>query len=100
MRVMFCFRNGEGGCGAWSFDKNEEICHLYNVNSCCGQFGKREPNPNFTSGYHCPVCWSTKNDCPCDEAERSNEPGDSKHNSGASPPNFVTSTVSIIKSNF
>ena len=31
-----------GECGSWSFDSSEGICYLHNVDSCCGQFGKRE----------------------------------------------------------
>ena len=31
-----------GECGSWSFDKSEGICYLHTVDSCCGQFGKRE----------------------------------------------------------
>ena len=33
-----------GQCGSWSFDKTEKICYLHSVDSCCGQFGKRERN--------------------------------------------------------
>jgi len=63
-----------GECGSWSFDNSEEICYLHSINSCCGQFGKREKNSDFTSGYNCQRCWSTKanTDCPCsreDEVE-------------------------------
>ena len=31
-----------GECGSWSFDSSEGICYLHTVDSCCGQFGKRE----------------------------------------------------------
>ena len=29
-------------CGAWSYDNFEGVCYLHTVDSCCGQFGKRE----------------------------------------------------------
>ena len=65
-------RNGKGGCGAWSYDKEEGDCFIHNVDACCGQFGKQEKNPNFTSGYSCNICWSTKRDtdCPCSADDR------------------------------
>lgn len=31
-----------GECGSWSFDSSEGICYIHTVDSCCGQFGKRE----------------------------------------------------------
>jgi len=72
-----------GECGSWSFDSSEEICYLHTVDSCCGQFGKRERNSSFTSGYTCQYCWSTKanTDCPCSLKERSEKPR-TRHASG------------------
>ena len=87
-------RTGKGGCGAWSYNKQEGVCFLHNVDSCCGQFGKRINNSQFISGYHCTVCWSTKQgtECPCDVEDRTQEPG-SAHSTGASKPLHLTPTV-------
>jgi len=73
----------KGQCGSWSFDKNEGICYLHSVDSCCGQFGKRERNSGFTSGYTCQYCWSTKanTDCPCSIKDRSQR-SEIAHSSG------------------
>merc|ERR1712066_55911 len=54
----------ETHCGAWSFDKDNQICYIHNVEACCGQLDKQKANPDFVSGYICPNCWSTRNDCP------------------------------------
>merc|ERR1711971_1192752 len=63
-------RNGEKRkCGAWSYDAANRICHLHNVKSCCGQRSKHEKNGAFISGYVCKACWSTYNDCPCNNSE-------------------------------
>ena len=35
-------------CGAWSYDNFEGVCYLHTVESCCGQFGKRETIPGKT----------------------------------------------------
>merc|ERR1712129_278640 len=45
------------------------ICHLHNMKSCCGQRSKHEKNGTFVSGYVCKACWSTYNDCPCNNSE-------------------------------
>jgi len=76
-----------GTCGAWSFDKENLECFMHTVESCCGQFGKRETNPNFISGYVCRDCWSTKaeTDCPCGLGKRTEKPG-TAHSSGANHP--------------
>jgi len=73
-----------GECGSWSFDSSEEICYLHTVDSCCGQFGKRERNSSFTSGYTCQYCWSTKanTDCPCSLKDRSQSRSGTAHSSG------------------
>ena len=59
-------------CGAWSFDTSNSNCYLHSVKSCCGQFGKRQRNQEWISGYSCDKCWSTKRrtDCPCSEDDR------------------------------
>ena len=59
-------------CGAWSFDTVNLKCFIHTVNSCCGQFGKREEVTEWISGYSCEKCWSTKRntDCPCSLKER------------------------------
>merc|ERR1711935_425360 len=59
----------EGVCGAWSYDAANRICHLHNMKSCCGQRSKHEKNGTFVSGYVCKACWSTYNDCPCNNSE-------------------------------
>ena len=56
-------------CGAWSFDAESKICYLHSVNSCCNQINKSIKAETFISGFVCPFCWSTKNDCPCPEKE-------------------------------
>jgi len=60
----------EGVCGAWSYNGATEKCYLHNVDACCGQKDKQEPNNEFVSGYVCPHCWSTRNQCPCGIAWR------------------------------
>jgi len=54
-----------GICGAWSYERNSNKCHLFSVNACCGQEEKYEYKNGWTSGYICPYCWSTKGECPC-----------------------------------
>merc|ERR1711935_211472 len=60
----------ESVCGAWSFDAGNEKCYLHNVDACCGQRDKQENVNEFISGYVCPHCWSTRNQCPCGIAFR------------------------------
>ena len=71
---------------------------MHTVESCCGQFGKRETNPNFVSGYVCRDCWSTKaeTDCPCGLGKRTEKPG-TAHSSGAKHPLHQAATVSTEK---
>ena len=59
-----------GKCGSWSFNHNTNLCYLHDIDGCCDQFNKRKKDDNFISGYICSVCWSTKNDCPCNKEER------------------------------
>ena len=96
--LKILLRNGKGGCGAWSYDKEEGDCFIHNVDACCGQFGKQEKNPNFTSGYSCNICWSTKKgtDCPCSADDRTPE-AESAHSTGADSPKSLTSTVSFCR---
>ena len=61
-----------GKCGSWSFNMNTKMCYLHESDACCNQLSKREFANEFMSGYNCPVCWSTKNDCPCSEDIRLN----------------------------
>jgi hypothetical protein len=88
----------EGMCGAWSYNHQELYCYLHTSDSCCGQFGKREENPDFISGYSCNVCWSTKRgtECPCPLGERLGNSG-TWHSEGGKPPlhNGPTVTFSI-----
>ena len=86
---------GRGGkCGSWSFDGNRNKCYLHDSDGCCDQFNKRVPDENFVSGYICPNCWSTKNDCPCSKDER-----EAVYNSdfivGNESPDHASSTVSL-----
>jgi len=87
-----------GVCGAWSYDNFEGLCYLHTVDSCCGQFGKRETISGFTSGYVCRHCWSTKakTDCHCSVKQRTQMPG-TRHSSGAKQPlhNSATSELSV-----
>ena len=73
---MNLLKNRIGLCGAWSFDNNEEICYLHTIDGCCGQYGKREVNSDWISGYVCPQCWSTLTgtDCPCSLKDRAWRP--------------------------
>jgi len=93
-------KSSKGSCGAWSYNKEDQECYLHNVNACCGQFGKREINYKFVSGYLCNVCWSTKNgtDCPCTAEERNPKEDESGHTSssgGAVDPTYLTSAGSL-----
>ena len=58
-----------GICGAWSFNVNNQKCTLHSVSACCNQFGKRRAADTYMSGYICPHCWSTRNQCPCPKGE-------------------------------
>ena len=91
---LFYFRPGL--CGAWSFDTSEDICYLHNIDSCCGQFGKRVQKVDFISGYSCTHCWSTKKntDCPCSADDRKEIPaGTTGHGSGGKSPEYATASV-------
>ena len=70
VHVYEIFRLGK--CGSWSFNMNTKICYLHESDACCNQLSKREVANEYMSGYNCPVCWSTKNDCPCSEDIRLN----------------------------
>jgi hypothetical protein len=73
----------------------EGKCYLHTVDSCCGQFGKKEANLDWTSGYVCPRCWSTLSgtDCPCAIDERAVIPK-TAHGAGGKSPKHATSSVS------
>jgi len=92
------FRSGL--CGAWSFDKNEEECHLHTINVNCGQFGKQASDSNWISGYNqFNPCWSTKNDCPCDVAARQKKPGTAHAAGDGSTPLHASGAVGKVNSN-
>jgi len=78
-------------CGAWSYDTEELKCHLHTVDSCCGQFDKREPVSGFISGYVCKSCWSTRGECPCPAGERFRKVG-TAHSTGGQPVMHVNPT--------
>merc|ERR1719266_1948359 len=61
-----------GMCGAWNFNKDDGTCLLHTADSCCGQRGKQENNPDWISGYVCSACWSTEagTDCHCSLEKR------------------------------
>jgi hypothetical protein len=46
------------------------------------------------SGYYCPVCWSTKNNCPCSVDERAKK-GSSAFVSDGKQATRVSSAVSV-----
>merc|ERR1712062_628496 len=78
-------------CGAWSFDETNGICYLHTVDACCGQLRKRKPDSNFISGYRCPQCSSSLNECPCSLKQRLKGDfgcSDSERGSGAKKPQF------------
>jgi len=86
-------------CGAWSFDKFEEVCFLHNVDSLCGQFGKRQKDSEWVSGYSSNNrCWSTKagTECPCTVAERLKSQAGTHHAAGGKAPLHATSSGSLI----
>jgi len=70
---------------------------MHTVDSCCGQFGKREDNSNFISGYVCRNCWSTKakTECPCGLEKRTEKPG-TAHSSGANHPKHNAATAELL----
>jgi len=76
-------------CGAWSFDDIEGVCYLHNLDSCCGQKEKQEPNVNFISGFICPACSSTKHECPCSIIDRKSH-CNSAQSSGAHETEYNT----------
>jgi len=82
----------KGVCGAWSFDALTETCQLFNVDACCGQLDKQENAASFISGYACPHCWSTHNECPCGLARRQACPTCSLHSAGAGKPTLTSPT--------
>ena len=97
-KLSFLFRNKDKGvCGAWSFDALTETCQLFNVDACCGQLDKQENAASFISGYACPHCWSTHNECPCGLARRQACPTCSLHSAGAGKPTLTSPTVSYLQ---
>ena len=50
------------------------------------------------SGYICPVCWSTRNDCPCNKNDRLNN-FETKFLAGGASLDTTTSTVNTILEN-
>jgi len=89
-----------GSCGAWSFNKNEEICYLHTVNANCGQLDKREANSGWISGYNQNnPCWSTKNDCPCDVKARQKVPGTAHSTDGNDTPLHASGALGKVNSN-
>lgn len=87
-----------GECGAWGYDQFNEICHLHNINSCCGQREKHEENQDYISGYVCNVCWSTRKDCPCSVIERQGARNTTAHTvEGGGERPLTTSAVSLLR---
>merc|ERR1712223_729406 len=84
-----------GICGAWSFDNVEQICYLHTNDACCGQLNKRERNSEFTSGYICPWCSSTRNACPCKLRTRLLGTLGCSIAQSATDPNYLPPTVSF-----
>ena len=46
------------------------------------------------SGYICPVCWSTRNDCPCTKEERVEKCKSTEFAADADIPEDMTAAVS------
>ena len=91
-------RNKETGiCGAWSFDAVKGHCFLHNVDACCGQLDKQVKEEGFVSGYACPHCWSTRNDCPCKFSFRQHcDTCSAQNTAGGSKPIHSTSAVRLL----
>jgi len=83
-----------GLCGAWSFDFDTEKCHLHSVSACCNQFGKQVEVNSYMSGYICPNCWSTENQCPCSNSLLS-KGKDNKFAADGQYASFNTGTTGI-----
>ena len=83
-------KNRIGLCGAWSFDNSKGRCYLHTIDGCCGQYGKREVNSDWISGYVCRQCWSTLRgtDCPCSIRDRAWRPK-TKHGADETPPSAL-----------
>jgi len=83
-----------GKCGGWSFEKGAGICRIFTADACCGQLNKQRANKNFTSGYICNQCWTTRGQCPsyCSLKERQKNKCGTSHNTGAVSPQFTTPT--------
>jgi len=83
-----------GKCGGWSFEKGAGICRIFTADACCGQLNKQRANKNFTSGYNCNQCWTTRGQCPsyCSLKERQKNKCGTSHNTGAVSPQFTTPT--------
>ena len=93
LKLIIFFRSGK--CGSWSFDAINNKCYLHDSDGCCKQLTKRVPDENFISGYICPNCWSTRNDCKhCPKHEREVCFDCSDFCAGCEPPNRASSTVS------
>ena len=84
------YKNRIGLCGAWSFDNSKGKCYLHTIDGCCGQYGKREVNSDWISGYVCRQCWSTLRgtDCPCSIQDRAWRPK-TKHGADETPPSAL-----------
>jgi len=67
-------RDRPGECGAWSYEAGK--CYLHDVDTCCNQRSKLNSSNTFISGFYCPVCWATQDECKdehCTHKERSNK---------------------------
>ena len=87
-----------GICAAWSFNALEETCTLHTTDACCGQLDKRRANSDFVSGYICPQCSSTRNDCPCPRRIRQlGTLGCHIAQSAGKSPRYTSQAVSLTK---
>jgi len=90
----------KGKCGAWSYNKTEELCYLHTVNANCGQLDKQKDDIEWISGYNQNnPCWSTKNDCPCDVLRRQDVSGTAHSTGDGSTPLHASGEVGTVDSN-
>jgi len=81
----------KGVCGSWSYDQLSHTCYLQSITSCCAQKTKQKVDPAFISGYACPHCWSTHNQCPCPLAVLQTCPTCTVQVSGGTKPTHTSS---------
>ena len=76
------------------FDGITQKCTLHSIDACCGQLDKLKEDESFLSGFHCPSCWSTRGQCPCEFNELLGD-SDGAFLSDGSIPEEISPTVRI-----